>query len=57
MNHPEMNASSQEMAALPQIGGNSSGVPMLPINPMMMEYPLQDISVPHPHDVLCGRGE
>ena len=25
-------------------------------NPMLMQYPLKDISVPHPHDVLCGRG-
>jgi hypothetical protein len=29
----------------------------LPENPMMMQIALKDIAVPHPHDVLCGRGE
>mmetsp|Transcript_3527 Transcript_3527/g.6739 ORF Transcript_3527/g.6739 Transcript_3527/m.6739 type:complete len:655 (+) Transcript_3527:199-2163(+) len=47
MSHSEMNA----MAAPPQGGG----VPVMANNPMM-EYPLKDITVPHPHDVLCGRG-
>jgi hypothetical protein len=22
----------------------------------MIPYPLKDVAVPHPHDVLCGRG-
>lgn len=33
------------------------GVPGMTPNPMMLQYPLKDITTPHPHDVLCGRGE
>ena len=55
--HPGNIPSSHVSMSQPPPEDNGGTTTLLPPDPMMMQYPLKDISVPHPHDVLCGRGE